>query len=113
MARSVRGSAVGKKFDKGMTKHVCAKALDQAVQEGWLVQEGNYVRARPNQETLIHGRFVPTSFAPRAHAGMVRRASQWKVNSEYRKDAKSHIAGLKLDLFPDAPQTTIKKKRCT
>ena len=64
MARSVRGSAVGKKFDKGMTKHVCAKALDQAVQEGWLVQEGNYVRARPNQETPIHGRFVPTSFAP-------------------------------------------------
>ena len=50
----MRGSAVGKHFDKAVTKHVCAKALDQAVHEGWLIEDVNYVRARPNQETPIH-----------------------------------------------------------
>ena len=54
----MRGSAVGKHFDKAVTKHVCAKALDQAVHEGWLVEDVNYVRARPNQETPIHCQFV-------------------------------------------------------
>ena len=54
----MRGSAVGKHFDKAVTKHVCAKALDQAVHEGWLIEDVNYVRARPNQETPIHCQFV-------------------------------------------------------
>ena len=69
MARSVRGSAVGKHFDKAVTKHVCAKALDQAVHEGWLIEDVNYVRARPNQETPIHGRFVPTSICAACSRG--------------------------------------------